>query len=53
MNLRKEGEKWMMNTAKTSMVVATLIGTIVFSDQVADKSNHSPKLFLAYSISSM
>ena len=39
----------MMNTAKTSMVVATLIGTIVFSDQVADKSNRSPKLFLAYS----
>ena len=48
-NLRKEGEKWMMNTAKTSMVVATLIGTIVFSDQVVDKSNRSPKLFLAYS----
>ena len=51
-NLRKEGEKWMMNTAKSSMVVATLIGTIVFSDQAADKSNRSPKLFLAYSISS-
>ena len=51
-NLRKEGEKWMMNTAQSSMVVATLIGTIVFSDQVADKSNRSPKLFLAYSISS-
>ena len=51
-NLRKEGEKWMMNTAKSSMVVATLIGTIVFSDQAADKSNSSPKLFLAYSISS-
>ena len=26
-NLRKEGEKWMMNTAQSSMVVATLIGT--------------------------
>ena len=51
-NLRKEGEKWMMNTAKSSMVVATLIGTIVFSDQAADKSNRSPNLFLAYSISS-
>ncbi|KAF3947679.1 hypothetical protein CMV_026217 [Castanea mollissima] len=51
-NLRKEGEKWMMNTAKSSMVVATLIGTIVFSDQAVDKSNLSPKLFLAYSISS-
>ena len=24
-DLRKEGEKWMMNTAKSSMVVATLI----------------------------
>nr|XP_023912421.1 uncharacterized protein LOC112024009 [Quercus suber]POF10488.1 hypothetical protein CFP56_04713 [Quercus suber] len=51
-NLRKEGEKWMMNTATSSMVVATLIATIVFSDQAADKSNRSPKLFLAYSISS-
>ncbi|KAK7816503.1 hypothetical protein CFP56_043987, partial [Quercus suber] len=37
--LRKEGEKWMMNTAKSSMVIATLIGTIV------------PKIVLAYSIS--
>ena len=50
--LRKEGEKWMMNTAKSSMVIATLIGTIVFTDQPADKLNHIPKIVLAYSISS-
>ena len=35
------------------MVVATLIGTIVFTDQPADKLNHSPKFVLAYSISSV
>ncbi|XP_030944681.1 uncharacterized protein LOC115969219 [Quercus lobata] len=51
--LRKEGEKWMMNTAKSSMVVATLNGTIAFSYQPDDKLNHqSPKLGLAYSVSS-
>ena len=26
--LRKEGEKWMMNTAKSSIVIATLIGSV-------------------------
>ncbi|KAK7835473.1 hypothetical protein CFP56_023473 [Quercus suber] len=50
--LRKEGEKWMMNMAKSSMVVATLIGTIAFSYQPDDKLNQSPKLGLAYSVSS-
>ena len=51
--LRKQGEKWMMNMAKSSMVVATLIGTIAFSYQSDDKLNHlSPKLGLAYSVSS-
>ena len=45
--LRKGGEKWMMNTAKSSVVIATLIGTIVFTDQPADKLNHSPKFVLA------
>ena len=51
--LRKQGEKWMMNMAKSSMVVATLIGTIAFSYQPDDKLNHqSPKLGLAYSVSS-
>nr|POE67866.1 hypothetical protein CFP56_62038 [Quercus suber]POE74099.1 hypothetical protein CFP56_73276 [Quercus suber] len=51
--LRKQGEKWMMNMAKSSMVVATLIGTIAFSYQPDDKLDHqSPKLGLAYSVSS-
>lgn len=51
--LRKQGEKWMMNMAQSSMVVATLIGTIAFSYQGDDKLNKSPKLGLAYSVSSV
>ena len=53
--LRKNGEKWMRNTATSSMVVATLIGQIVFSGQPEDGLNHSSeksKLVLAYSLSS-
>jgi hypothetical protein len=30
-NLRKEGEKWMRNTANYCMVVATLIATVIFA----------------------
>ena len=53
--LRKNGEKWMRNTATSSMVVATLIAQIVFSGQPDDGLNHSSeksKLVLTYSLSS-
>nr|POE88477.1 hypothetical protein CFP56_70444 [Quercus suber] len=49
--LRKEGEKWMTNTATSSMVVATLIGSIMFTGQVADGLNKDTHLFLAYTVS--
>ena len=53
--LRKDGEEWMRNTATSSMVVATLIGTILFSGQPTDGLNYSSEqsnLVLASSISS-
>ncbi len=53
--LRNDGEKWMRNTANSLMLVATLIGQIVFSGQPDDGSNHSSeksKLVMAYSVSS-
>ncbi|KAL0010128.1 hypothetical protein SO802_005236 [Lithocarpus litseifolius] len=50
--LRKEGEKWMRNTANSSMVVATLIGSIMFSGQPTDELKLNPNLLLVYSISS-
>ena len=49
--LRKEGEKWMTNTATSSMVVATLIGSIMFTGQVVDGLNKDPHLFLAFTVS--
>ena len=54
-DLRKEGEKWMMNTAKSSMVVATLISSIMFSGLPTDGLSHNSKKYnleLAYSVSS-
>ena len=53
--LRKQGEMWMMNTAQSSMVVATLIGSVMFSVQPADGLDHSLEkstLALAFSYSS-
>ena len=53
--LRKDGEKWMRKTATSSMVVATLIGSIMFSGQPAEGLNHSSEksnLVVAYSVSS-
>ncbi|KAL0010119.1 hypothetical protein SO802_005227, partial [Lithocarpus litseifolius] len=50
--LRKEGEEWMRNTANSSMVVATLIGSIMFSGQPTDELKLNPNLLLVYSISS-
>ncbi|XP_065632968.1 uncharacterized protein LOC111994291 isoform X1 [Quercus suber] len=50
--LRKEGEEWMRNTANSSMVVATLIGSIMFSGQPSDELKLNPNLLLVYSISS-
>ena len=54
-DLRKEGEKWMMSTAKSSMVVATLISSIMFSGLLTDGLSHNSKKYnleLAYSVSS-
>nr|XP_023888040.1 uncharacterized protein LOC112000165 [Quercus suber]POE66706.1 serine/threonine-protein phosphatase 6 regulatory ankyrin repeat subunit a [Quercus suber] len=50
--LRKEGEEWMRYTANSSMVVATLIGSIMFSVQPSDELKLNPILLLVYSISS-
>ena len=49
--LRKEGEKWMIGTAHYSMVVATLIGSIMFSGQLADGLDQNPHIFLAFTVS--
>ncbi|KAF3959039.1 hypothetical protein CMV_016108 [Castanea mollissima] len=49
--LRKEGEKWMIGTANYSMVVATLIGSIMFSAQLADGLDQNPHIFLAFTVS--
>nr|POF06282.1 hypothetical protein CFP56_74870 [Quercus suber] len=54
-DLRKKGEKWMMNTAKSSMVVDTLISSIMFSGLPTDGLSHNSKKYnleLAYSVSS-
>ena len=54
-DLRKQGEMWMMNTAQSSMVVATLIGSVMFSVQPADgldQSLEKSTLALAFSYSS-
>ncbi|KAK4604108.1 hypothetical protein RGQ29_012568 [Quercus rubra] len=50
--LRTKGEKWMMNTAEFSMVVATLISFIMFTAIKADKLKDSPNLFMVFSVSS-
>ena len=50
--LRKEGEKWMINTANYSMLVATVISSIMFSGQIADGLNQYPKLYKLFSVSS-
>ena len=50
--LRKEGEKWMRNTAEYSMVVATLIVLIMFRTEKADGLKDSPNLFRVFLVSS-
>ena len=50
--LRKEGEKWMINTANYSMLVATVIRSIMFNGQIADGLNQYPKLYKLFSVSS-
>ena len=53
--LRKDGESWMRNTANSSMVVATLICSIIFTGQPTDGIKHSSEnsnLELAFSVSS-
>nr|POE66568.1 hypothetical protein CFP56_62673 [Quercus suber] len=50
--LRKEGEKWMRNTAEYSMVVAILIGLIMFPREKADGLKDSPNLVRVFSVSS-
>jgi hypothetical protein len=53
--LRKQGEMRMMNTAEYSMVVAALIGSVMFGVQLADGLDHSLEkstLALAFSYSS-
>nr|POF10487.1 hypothetical protein CFP56_04712 [Quercus suber] len=50
--LRKEGEKWMRSTAEYSMVVAILIGLIMFPREKADGLKDSPNLFRVFSVSS-
>ena len=49
--LRRDGEKWMRDTANYSMVVSVLIGSIMFTGQVADGLNKDPHLFLAFTVS--
>uniref|UniRef100_A0A7N2L5W8 PGG domain-containing protein n=2 Tax=Quercus lobata TaxID=97700 RepID=A0A7N2L5W8_QUELO len=49
--LRRDGEKLLTNTAKSSMLVATLIGSIMFPGQVADGLNKNPHIYLAFSVS--
>ena len=52
-DLRKEGENWMRSTAENSMVVATLIGSIMFSGQLADiNGSNNPNLYLVFSVAS-
>ena len=54
--LRTKGEKWMIDTANYSMVVATLIGSTMFSGLIADgldrSSKHYSKHYLAFSVAS-
>ncbi|KAL0014027.1 hypothetical protein SO802_001096 [Lithocarpus litseifolius] len=53
--LRKDGESWMRKTANSSMVVATLICSIIFTGQPTDGMKHSSQnsnLELAFSVSS-
>ena len=50
--LRKEGEKWMRSTAEYSMVVAILIGLIMFPWEKADGLKNSPNLIRVFSVSS-
>ena len=49
--LRRDGEKWMRDTANYSMVVSVLIGSIMFTGQVADGLNENPHLFLVFTVS--
>ncbi|KAL4599550.1 hypothetical protein ACB092_11G134700 [Castanea dentata] len=49
--LRTKGEKWMMDTAEYSMLVATLICSIMFSVQPADGSNRTANLAMVFSVS--
>nr|POF05823.1 hypothetical protein CFP56_47489 [Quercus suber] len=49
--LRRDGEKWMRDTANYSMVVAALIGSIMFAGLLVDGLNNNPHLFLAFTVS--
>ena len=50
--LRTKGEKWMMDTAEFSMLVATVMFSSVFSAQPADSSNRTATLAMVFSVSS-
>ena len=50
--LRKDGEKWMRDTARPYMLAATLIGCIMYSGQQDDHNSEKSKVALAYSVSS-
>uniref|UniRef100_A0A7N2L137 PGG domain-containing protein n=2 Tax=Quercus lobata TaxID=97700 RepID=A0A7N2L137_QUELO len=50
--LRTKGEKWMMDTTKYSMVVATLISFVMLTAAKADGLKDSPNLFMVFSVSS-
>ncbi|XP_030954299.1 uncharacterized protein LOC115976899 isoform X2 [Quercus lobata] len=50
--LRTKGERWMIDTANYSMVVATLIGSTMFSGLIADGLDRSSKHYLAFSVAS-
>ena len=50
--IRTKGEKWMIGTANYSMVVATIIGSIMFAGQIADGLDNSSKHYFVYSVAS-
>ena len=52
LKLREDGEKWMRDTANSYMLVATLIGGIMYSGQQNDYSSENSTVALAYSVSS-
>ncbi|KAL0014004.1 hypothetical protein SO802_001073 [Lithocarpus litseifolius] len=50
--LRTKGEKWMIDTANYSMVVATLICSTMFSGLIADGLDRSSRHYLSFSVAS-